>query len=98
LTDSESASLGRWLPALTSALHAATGCELEYVMQFAEGDGFQHVHFHVIARARDWPAEYKGPRVFAAWSVTDPVSGDEAARVIEAVGAHLGVEPTRLVE
>lgn len=98
LTASEAAALGRWLPALTGALHAATGCELEYVMQFAEGDGFQHVHFHLVARAHDWPAKFKGPRVFAAWGVTDPISADEATRVIDAVGVQLGVRPTAVTE
>ena len=67
-------------------------------MQFAEGDGFEHVHFHLIARSHDWPAQYKGPRVFAAWSVTNPVSADEATRVIRAVGSHLGVEPAALIQ
>jgi diadenosine tetraphosphate (Ap4A) HIT family hydrolase len=94
LSASEAVALGHWLPALTNALHEATGCELEYVMQFAEGDGFHHVHFHLVARAHDWPVEFKGPRVFAAWGVTDPVSAEEATRVIEAVGSQLGVLPT----
>ncbi len=83
---------------MTKALHAATECELEYVMQFADGEGFQHVHFHLVARARDWPAEYKGPKVFAAWSVKEPVFVGEGTRVIEAVGAQLGVRPAALVD
>jgi diadenosine tetraphosphate (Ap4A) HIT family hydrolase len=96
LTDDEAVALGRWLPALTRALHTATGCELEYVMQFAEGEGFQHVHVHLVARAHDWPAEFKGPRVFSAWNVADAVSSEETMRVIRAVGAHLGIEPTQV--
>ena len=69
LTTAEADALGHWLPRLATALHAVTGCELEYVMQFAEGDGFHHVHFHVVARAPDWPADLRGRRVFAALGV-----------------------------
>src|SRR5438045_2160091 len=43
LTDAEAASLGRWVAELPKALHSATGSEVEYVMQFAEGEGFHHV-------------------------------------------------------
>lgn len=93
LTDDEAASLGRWLPAITRALHDATGCELEYVMQFAEGDGFHHVHFHLIARAPEWPSEYKGPAVFAAFGVDDPISAAAANQVMTAVGTALAITP-----
>ena len=93
LTDAEAAGLGRWLPALARALHAATGCELEYVAQFAEGAGFHHVHVHLVARAPEWPDDLRGPRVFAALSTSDPVGAAEATRIVEAVGAGLGVRP-----
>lgn len=93
LTDDEARALGHWLPAVTRALHEATDCELEYVMQFAEGDGFHHVHLHLIARARDWPVEFKGPAVWAAFGVEDPIPAEEAARVMNAVGTYLGIEP-----
>jgi diadenosine tetraphosphate (Ap4A) HIT family hydrolase len=96
LTAEEGQSLGRWLPALTAALHQATGCELEYVMQFAEGEGFHHVHLHLIARTPVWPAHLTGPAVFAAMETGEPISGEEATRVIEAVGAAVGVAPTAL--
>ena len=91
LTDVEAAGLGRWLPALTRALHEATGCELEYVMQFAEADEHRHVHIHLVARATDWPDDLRGPRVFAALGGGDPVSAEDATRVIEAVRRRIGV-------
>lgn len=71
LSDAESASLGRWIAVLPKALHAVTGCELEYVMQFAEGEGFHHVHFHLVARAAEWRSEWKGPLVFSALGSDD---------------------------
>jgi diadenosine tetraphosphate (Ap4A) HIT family hydrolase len=92
LTEHEAVALGKWLPELTRALHEVTGCALEYVMQFAEGEGFQHVHFHLVARPADWPDEFKGPKAFAAWGVDDPVSAAQAARVIDDVAAFLRLD------
>jgi diadenosine tetraphosphate (Ap4A) HIT family hydrolase len=92
LTEDEAVALGKWLPKLTRALHEATGCELEYVMQFAEGEGFHHVHFHIVARHGDWPDELKGPKAFAAWGLEDPVSADQATTVIEDVATFLRLD------
>ncbi|WP_018654770.1 HIT family protein [Actinomadura flavalba] len=65
LTDAEAAGLGTWQVRLSRALHDATGCAKTYVAQFAEADGFAHVHFHVVPRAAALPAERTGPGVFA---------------------------------
>ena len=53
LTEDEATSLAHWLTVLPRALHHATSCEPEYVLQFAEADGFRHVHFHLIARSTE---------------------------------------------
>ena len=79
---------------LSKPLHAATGSEIEYLMQFAEGDGFHHVHVHVVARPADLPVELRGSRVFGALGVADPVSREAGSRVIRVVGEIIGVEPT----
>ncbi|MEO8696218.1 MAG: HIT family protein [Acidimicrobiales bacterium] len=94
LSDDEAAALGKWLPALSRALHDATGCELEYVMQFAEGHGFPHVHFHLVARSHDWPTDFKGPAVFAAFGVPDPIAPAAATLIIERVSRYIGVPAT----
>lgn len=94
LTDDEASALGRWLAVLPKALHAATGSEIEYMMQFADGDGFHHVHVHLVARAADLPIEWRGSRVFGALGVAHPVSREAASRVIRIVGEIIGVEPT----
>ncbi|WP_307249261.1 HIT family protein [Catenuloplanes indicus] len=65
LTDDEAAALGTWQVRLSRALHAVTGCTKTYVVQFAEKEGFAHVHFHVVPRMPDLPADHRGPRVFA---------------------------------
>ncbi|MCB5167798.1 HIT domain-containing protein [Streptomyces bambusae] len=89
LTDAEAAGLGHWQVRLARALRDVTGCTKAYVVQFAEAEGFAHVHFHLVPRAADHPAEYRGPRVFGllkrppAEQVTDAaadaLAGDLAA-------------------
>lgn len=64
LTDAEAAGLGGWQVRLSRALAAVTGCAKTYVAQFADGPGFAHVHFHVVPRQPDLPAELLGPRIF----------------------------------
>jgi diadenosine tetraphosphate (Ap4A) HIT family hydrolase len=64
LTDPEAAGLGIWQVRLSRALHAVTGCVKTYVVQFAEAPRFSHVHFHLIPRMPDLPADRRGPKVF----------------------------------
>lgn len=64
LTDAEAAGLGLWQVRISRALHEVTGCEKAYMAQFAEGEGFSHVHFHMMPRMSDLAAEFRGPRVF----------------------------------
>ena len=64
LTDAEAAGLGLWQVRLSQALHAVTGCAKTYVVQFAEAPRFRHVHFHLIPRMPDLPADRRGPQVF----------------------------------
>jgi diadenosine tetraphosphate (Ap4A) HIT family hydrolase len=64
LTDAEAAALGMWQVRLSRALREVTGCVKTYVMQFAEQEGFAHVHFHVVPRMPDIRAEHRGPAVF----------------------------------
>jgi diadenosine tetraphosphate (Ap4A) HIT family hydrolase len=64
LTDEEAAGLGPWQVRLSRALHAVTGCRKTYVAQFAEAEGYSHVHFHIVPRMHDLPDQLRGPRVF----------------------------------
>lgn len=34
-----------------------------YIMQFAEKEGFAHVHFHVVPRMADLPLDRRGPHI-----------------------------------
>lgn len=64
LTDAEAQSLGIWQVRLSRALHQVLGCQKTYIAQFAEAEGFSHVHFHVVPRSPDLPRELRGPRIF----------------------------------
>lgn len=64
LTDPEAAGLGTWQVRLSRALRAVTGCVKTYVVQFAEKQGFDHVHFHLVPRMSDLADDRRGPRVF----------------------------------
>jgi diadenosine tetraphosphate (Ap4A) HIT family hydrolase len=80
LTGAEAATLGAWQVRLSRALHAVTGCAWTYVAQFAENEGFRHVHFHVVPRMPDQPGDRRGPAVFGHLGAAPGVRLDEAAR------------------
>ena len=50
---------------LGRALAGVVGCVKTYVIQFAEAEGFEHLHVHVVPRAAELAPELRGPRVFA---------------------------------
>ena len=58
-------TLGPLLHRLSTILVDVFGCTKAYLMFFAEGDGFEHLHIHVVPRMPDFPHEVQGPRVFA---------------------------------
>jgi diadenosine tetraphosphate (Ap4A) HIT family hydrolase len=60
----EAADLGLPLCALTTAMRAVLGCSKTNVALFAEAEGFEHVHFHVVPRSPDMAPGPRGPRVF----------------------------------
>jgi diadenosine tetraphosphate (Ap4A) HIT family hydrolase len=64
LTDAEAGALGAWQVRLSRALRDATGCVKTYVVQFAESEGFSHVHFHIVPRPAGLRPEHLGPGVF----------------------------------
>jgi diadenosine tetraphosphate (Ap4A) HIT family hydrolase len=64
LNDAEAQSLGIWQVRLSRALHQVLGCQKTYIAQFAEAEGFSHVHFHVVPRSPDLPQELRGPGIF----------------------------------
>jgi len=64
MSDDAAVEMGRLIQQASIALKQVVGCEKTYVMQFAEAQGHPHVHFHLVPRMADIPAENKGPSVF----------------------------------
>jgi diadenosine tetraphosphate (Ap4A) HIT family hydrolase len=91
LTDAEAAALGLWQVRLSRALTAALGCSKTYVAQIAEAEGFSHVHFHIVPRPTDLPAELRGPRVFGFLGPEDRahVSEHEQDQIALSLAAEL---------
>jgi diadenosine tetraphosphate (Ap4A) HIT family hydrolase len=50
---------------LVQVMHTDSTVQKEYMMCFAEGEGFHHVHIHVVPKPADLPADLTGPRIFA---------------------------------
>ncbi len=91
LTDAEAASLGGWQVRLSRALASVLGCQKTYVAQFAEAEGFAHVHFHIVPRPPDLARELRGPRIFQLLGATDDeqVGTEEMSRLAAELAAQL---------
>jgi diadenosine tetraphosphate (Ap4A) HIT family hydrolase len=88
LTDQEAAALGGWQVRLSRALREVTGCAKTYVIQFAEQEGFAHIHFHIVPRMPDLPADHRGPQIFHYLS-EPPIATDEMDRLAQQLTAQL---------
>lgn len=64
LSPDEAAALGPLLAAVSRAVMDVTGCVRTYAALFAEAEGFEHLHVHVVPRHGDLPDDLRGPRVF----------------------------------
>jgi diadenosine tetraphosphate (Ap4A) HIT family hydrolase len=87
LTDAEAAGLGTWQVRLSRALHEVTGCAKTYVVQFAEAEGFAHVHFHLVPRLADQPDDRRGPAVFSY--LATPRNDQVTVQRMDAIGESL---------
>jgi diadenosine tetraphosphate (Ap4A) HIT family hydrolase len=71
MTAEEAQELGILIREVSIALQEATGCLKTYVIQFAEAAEHPHVHFHVIPRMADQPAERRSTQVFGYLGVPE---------------------------
>jgi diadenosine tetraphosphate (Ap4A) HIT family hydrolase len=79
MTEDEAVELGQMIRRVSLALKAVTGCAKTYVIQFAEAAGHQHVHFHIVARTTDLPADSRGALIFRHLGVPEDKRVSEAA-------------------
>lgn len=71
LNNSEAVELGVLLWRASAALREITGCAKTYVMQFAEAEGHAHVHFHIVPRMADQPADRRSGKIFGYLGVAE---------------------------
>jgi len=69
LSHGEFAEFGSLLERTVRVLHEVLGPAKEYVACYAEQQGFEHIHFHVVPRAADLPEESRGAGSFALLGV-----------------------------
>ncbi|WP_407547639.1 HIT family protein [Streptomyces sp. Pv4-95] len=91
LTDAEASALGVWQVKLSRALRNVTGCAKTYVVQFAEAEGFAHVHFHIVPRMADLQPEHRGTGIFELLRRPEQerVTADQADEVAHSLRARL---------
>ncbi|NTV23589.1 MAG: HIT family protein [Nanoarchaeota archaeon] len=65
LTREEFIELGEATYKAVNALHDVLGCEKEYSVCFAEKEGFNHIHFHIVPRAVRLSDDLKGANIFS---------------------------------
>lgn len=85
----EAAELGEVLHRASHALQEVVGCEKSYFVFFAEAEGFEHLHVHVIPRMAWFTPKERGPGAFTMLGVSpeDEVSEpdrDDLARRLRA--------------
>ncbi|MFD9289964.1 HIT family protein [Streptomyces sp. NPDC060030] len=78
----------------------ATGTSLPgktYVVQFAEAEGFSHVHFHIVPRDGALAPEHRGPGVFGLLRApeSERVTAARADRTALALRAGLAEQAGR---
>ena len=85
LTDAEFEELGPLQGKVARVLARALDCGKEYAICFAEAEGFNHVHIHMVPRPHDLPDELRGPRIFAMLKVGEEgaVPREDIARFCE---------------
>lgn len=55
-------------------LHRLLETEKEYSCCYAEGEGFKHIHFHIVPKGKDYIPEYKGAKSFNYLKVSEKES------------------------
>ena len=55
---------------LIKAIHKVLNNQKEYCCCFTEGEGFKHIHFHIIAVSNKLPEKLRGTGIFSLVKVT----------------------------
>ena len=98
LTSEEFAELGVVLEMTVRAIHEALGSAKEYAACYAEAQGFEHIHFHVVPRAHDMPEALMGAGSFELLRVSkaESVDSEEVKAFCESLRAAFGRQPRQI--
>jgi diadenosine tetraphosphate (Ap4A) HIT family hydrolase len=90
MTREEFSELGELQALTVKLLHESLDSAKEYAVCFAEKEGFEHIHFHIIARTRDLPDDLKGTKIFAMINVmeADALPREEIKAFCETLRSH----------
>lgn len=91
LSEAEANELGPLIQKTSAALKSAVGCQKTYVLQFTEKADYRHVHFHIVPRMADMPAENRGSGIFNYQAQTEVgrVSDEQMNAIAEKVKAFM---------
>jgi len=89
LTEAEAAEFGPLMRQVSLILQDLTGCAKTYVMQFAEQADHPHVHFHIVPRMPDLPADCRGPNIFKYLGVQEPLTEEAMNQLALQIRARL---------
>ncbi len=94
LAPEATAELGPLLARASQALCDAVGCPKAYFVFFAEADGYEHLHIHVIPRMDWFGTEQRGPAVFSLLGASAGKEVPEAERDALALRLRAGLQTT----
>ncbi len=91
LTEQEAAELGSLIRRVSLSLKSVIGCVKTYVIQFAEHEDHPHVHFHIVPRMANQPANRRSAQVFGYLEVSPEqrVSEDQMNEICTKIRNHL---------
>jgi diadenosine tetraphosphate (Ap4A) HIT family hydrolase len=93
LRSDEAAELGEVLHRASRALQHVVGCEKAYFAFFAEAEGFEHLHVHVIPRMAWFTPKERGPGAFTMLGVSPEDEVSEHDRDDLARRLRVALEP-----
>jgi len=83
LTDQEWKELGEIQKIIMRALHSILRTQKEYLLQLAEAEGFNHVHFHFVPVMPELAKECRGPNIFKCHGpqVGEPLRAEDVSEL-----------------
>lgn len=96
LTEQEASELGPLIRRVSLSLKSVVGCTKTYVIQFAEARQHPHVHFHIVPRMADQPAERRSAGIMGYLGVSreERISEGRMNEIGAEIRSHLSsIEP-----